>query len=122
MSFINFLLILVNTLTLVSGQFLWKFGLESNKNPFQSFYSLISLFLSPYVLSGLFLYGLATILWLFILTRVPLSVAYPIQSLAYILAIVGAYFVFGESITLYKVLGCIFIMIGVSFIGLTSSQ
>jgi drug/metabolite transporter (DMT)-like permease len=122
MSLIKFLLILVNTLTLVSGQFLWKFGLESNKNPFQSFYSLISLFLSPYVLSGLFLYGLATILWLFILTRVPLSVAYPIQSLAYILAIVGAYFVFGESITLYKVLGCIFIMIGVSFIGLTSSQ
>lgn len=122
MNLINFLLILANTLMLVSGQFLWKFGLQSKSNVFESFYSVIKLFLSPYVLSGLFLYGLATVLWLFILTRVPLSVAYPIQSIAYILAAVGAYFVFGESITVYKIIGCTFIMIGVAFIGLTSTQ
>ncbi|GAB1809599.1 EamA family transporter [Priestia megaterium] len=122
MNIANFLLILANTLTLVCGQFLWKFGLESKPQPFKSLHSIINLFLSPYVISGLALYGLATVLWLFILTRVPLSVAYPIQSMAYILAVFGAFFVFGESLTLYKVLGCLFIMIGVSFIGFTSTN
>ncbi len=117
MSITNFLLILINTIILVSGQFMWKFGLQNKPAVFDSFTSIVKLFLSPFIIGGLSLYGLATVLWLFILTKVPLSVAYPIQSIAYILAIVGAYFIFNEPITIWKIVGCLFIMIGVSFIG-----
>lgn len=122
MSIINFLLILLNTIVLVSGQFLFKFGLSSKDVSFQSLGAIIRLMFSPYIFSGLFLYAFATVLWLFILTRVQLSIAYPIQSIAYILAVFGAYFVFNEPITLYKIIGCIFIMIGVSFIGLAGQS
>ena len=120
MTIINFLLILVNTLILVSGQFLWKIGLLQRETSFQNLQDIISLFLSPYILSGLSLYGAATVLWLFILTKVPLSIAYPIQSLAYIFAVFGAFFIFNEPLTVAKIVGVLFIMLGVSFIGFSA--
>ena len=122
MTWTYFLLILVNTLLLVTGQFLWKYGLEQRDIQFSSIQSILRMLLSPYILAGLTLYGVATILWLFILTKVQLSVAYPFQSLAYLFAIIGAYFFFGESITLMKVLGVLIIIIGVSILGFSSSE
>lgn len=122
MTLFNGLLILLNTLILVSGQFLWKIGMTNRSVSFDSIGAITRVMISPYILSGLFLYGMATILWLFILTKVPLSVAYPIQSIAYILAVFGAYFFFQEEITLWKVIGVILIMAGVSFIGVSEFQ
>lgn len=112
-----FILILINTLILVSGQFLWKHGLQAGTGGFDSMTSVLRLFLSPYVLSGLAMYGAATVLWLFILSRVPLSLAYPIQSLAYVIAVVGAYYIFHEPLSAAKIAGCILILAGVTLIG-----
>ncbi len=122
MTLINGLLILLNTLILVSGQFLWKIGMTNRSVSFDSLNAIIRVLISPYILSGLFLYGLATVLWLFILTKVPLSVAYPIQSIAYVIAVFGAYFFLQEDITVWKILGVILIMAGVSFIGISEFQ
>jgi drug/metabolite transporter (DMT)-like permease len=122
MTLFNGLLILLNTLILVSGQFLWKIGMTNRAVSFDSLGAIIRVMLSPYIISGLFLYGMATVLWLFILTKVPLSVAYPIQSIAYIIAVFGAYFFFQEEITIWKVIGVILIMAGVSFIGISEFQ
>ena len=119
---INGLIILLNTLLLVSGQFLWKIGMSNGSTSFDSLGAIVRVLISPYILSGLFLYGLATVLWLFILTKVPLSVAYPLQSVAYIIAVFGAFFFFQEEITLWKILGVILIMAGVSFIGIGEFQ
>jgi len=115
-----FLLIFVNTLILVGGQFLWKYGMLHNDFAFDSLWEIVRMFFSPFIFTGLVLYGVATILWLFILTRVPLSIAYPLQSITYVLAIIGSYFVFGEPITWSKVVGVLFILIGVSIIGLNA--
>lgn len=114
---VNFILILLNTLILVCGQFLWKYGMSKSSGGFQSLNGVLQLFVSPYVLSGLAMYGAATVLWLFILSRVPLSLAYPIQSLAYILAVIGAYYIFHEPLNAAKIFGCILILAGVSLIG-----
>ncbi|MHC0038511.1 EamA family transporter [Pseudoneobacillus sp. C159] len=119
MSLFNFFLILLNTLVLVSGQFLWKFGLMQKPDGFKGLSELWPIFFSPFIFSGIVIYGLATVLWLFILTRVPLSIAYPIQSLAYVFAVFGAYFIFQESLSVLKVTGVLFIMIGVSFVGIS---
>jgi len=102
---------------LVTGQFLWKFGMMNKDNSFSSVGEVIKLMLSPYIISGLTMYGFATVLWLFILTRVPLSVAYPLQSLAYVFAVFGAYFIFNESLSVMKIAGVLLIIIGVSLIG-----
>ena len=117
MSLTHFFLILLNTLILVSGQFLWKMGMMKQQPSFSSIGEIIKLLFSPYILSGLTLYGFATVLWLFILTRVPLSVAYPVQSLAYIFAVFGAYFFFNEPLGWTKIVGVLLIMVGVSLIG-----
>ncbi|MYL49395.1 hypothetical protein GLV98_07855 [Halobacillus litoralis] len=122
MGIVNFGLIFLNTLVLVSGQFLWKYGLMQKEVNFQNIGDIISLFLSPFIIGGLTLYGFATVLWLFILTRVPLSVAYPIQSIAYILAVFGAYFIFNEPLSTTKIAGVLLIMIGVSLIGFSSNS
>ena len=118
----NFFLILLNTLILVTGQFLWKFGIGQQEIAFSSLVSIIRLLASPFILTGLVLYGFATVLWLFILTRVSLSVAYPIQSMAYVIAVFGAYFIFHEPLSLWKIVGVLFIIIGVSFIGVSASN
>lgn len=117
---VNYLLILLNTMILVSGQFLWKFGMTDKEDSFTSVGEIIKLMFSPYIVTGLTMYGFATVLWLFILTRVPLSVAYPIQSLAYVFAVFGAYFIFNEPLSYMKILGVLLIMVGVSFIGFSS--
>ncbi|REE56476.1 EamA-like transporter family protein [Paenibacillus taihuensis] len=117
MNISSFLLILANTLMLVSGQFLWKYGLMQREKPFESIRTIIEVILSPYIIGGLFIYGCATVLWLFILTRVDLSLAYPIQSLAYIISIIGAYYFFGESLSMLKIVGCLLILAGVACIG-----
>ncbi|PUB05907.1 EamA family transporter [Paenisporosarcina sp. OV554] len=117
---VNYLLILLNTMILVSGQFLWKFGMMNKENSFSSLGEIIKLMFSPYIVTGLTMYGFATILWLFILTRVPLSVAYPLQSLAYVFAVFGAFFIFNEPLSFMKIVGVLMIIIGVSFIGFSS--
>ncbi len=117
MTMVNFLLILLNTLFLVCGQFMWKVGIQHNETGFRSLRGVILLFASPYVLVGLVMYGFATVLWLFILSRVELSLAYPIQSLAYIIAVFGAYWLFNEPLSVAKIVGCLLILAGVIFIG-----
>lgn len=120
MNLVNFLLILSNTCILVIGQFLWKYGMMKTTfslNPL----ALMKMLFSPFIFSGLVMYGAATILWLFILSRVPLSVAYPVQSIAYVLAVFGACFVFHEPLSPTKIIGVILIILGVSFIGISSN-
>jgi multidrug transporter EmrE-like cation transporter len=117
MTIVNLLLILANTLLLVCGQFLWKFGLKYNEMSFRSLRAVAQLLISPYILGGLMLYAIATVLWLFILSRVDLGLAYPIQSLAYIFAIFGAYWIFNEPLSVPKIIGCLLILSGVICIG-----
>jgi drug/metabolite transporter (DMT)-like permease len=118
MSLVNFVLILLNTFILVAGQFLWKYGMM--KTTFKlDLLSIIKILFSPFIFSGLVMYGFATILWLFILSRVPLSIAYPVQSIAYVLAVFGAYFIFNEPLSPTKIIGVILIILGVSLIGLS---
>ena len=118
MSLVNFVLILLNTVILVAGRFLWKYGMMKTTFKLDPL-SIIKILFSPFIFSGLVMYGFATILWLFILSRVPLSVAYPVQSIAYVLAVFGAYFVFHEPLSPTKIIGVILIILGVSLIGIS---
>lgn len=118
---IYLLLILLNTAILVVGQFLWKFGMSKKEHDFGSVFQILKVLFSPYIFTGLVMYGVATVIWLFILSKVQLSVAYPLQSLAYIITLFGAYYIFGEPLTFWKVVGVLFIMLGVSIIGISET-
>ena len=47
------------------------------------------------------------------MSRVPVSVAYPMLSLGYVVNALAAWWLFGESITAQKIAGIGFILIGV---------
>lgn len=117
----HILLVAANAGLLVSGQFLWKFGLERHPGAFTHLAGVAGMLLSPWVLSGLAIYGLATVLWLYILSRVPLSIAYPLQSMAYIIAVIAAHYVFGEALTAGKIAGALLIVAGISVIALSGN-
>jgi len=104
------LLSFLNSVLTIFGQVLWKLGLN---NP--SGYSLKLLY-NPLILSGVVVYGLSTILWLFILSKVPFSVAYPLNSFAYVLSVFAGFFIFKESLSVQKLIGILLIIGGVIFI------
>ena len=70
-------------------------------------------FLSLTMILALMLYGLTTILWVFVLRSVPLSAAYPIYALVFVLVPVAAHFLFGEALSWNTVIGGAIIMLGV---------
>lgn len=71
---------------------------------------------SPFILLGLLIYVTSVSLWLLVLSRVPVSIAYPMTSLAYIFNVLGAYIIFGEHINLIQILGIFVIIFGVYLI------
>ena len=68
---------------------------------------------SPPIIAGLACYVVSVVVWILALSRVPVSVAYPMLSVGYIVNAVGAWLLFGESITAQKLVGIGFIIVGV---------
>lgn len=62
---------------------------------------------------GVACYMVSLVVWIMGLSRVPVSVAYPMLSLGYVINAVAAHYIFGESVTLTKWLGIGFIILGV---------
>lgn len=68
---------------------------------------------SPFILGGLACYVVSVVVWILALSRVPVSVAYPMLSVGYVVNAVAAWMLFGESLSMQKLLGIGFIVIGV---------
>ena len=68
---------------------------------------------SPFVIGGLACYVVSVVVWILALSRVPVSIAYPMLSIGYIVNAGAAWFLFGESLTAQKLVGIGFIIVGV---------
>lgn len=102
----------------ITGQFLFK--TQMNKTGAIKFdISIIKIFFKPLIIAGLLCYGLATICWLSVLSKLELSLAYPLMSLSYVLVILVGIIFFKEKVTLSRWFGVILICIGVIFISAT---
>ncbi len=67
----------------------------------------------PFILGGMACYAISLIVWIMGLSRVPVSVAYPMLSIGYVVNAVIAYYWLGEPLAMQKMLGIGFIIIGV---------
>jgi multidrug transporter EmrE-like cation transporter len=67
---------------------------------------------APFVLGAL-CYVLSLFVWILGLSRVPVSVAYPLLSVGYIINAIAAHYLFGEAVTMTRWLGIGFIVVGV---------
>lgn len=109
-----YILVAVNVLLLVSGQMLWKTGIPAGSDLKTI---LLSLFTFK-VIAGMVLYAVATVLWLYILSRGQFSVVYPLQSSAYAIGVLVAWLVFKEVIPVTRWIGVGLIMAGAGLIAL----
>ncbi|MFJ8102261.1 hypothetical protein [Lysinibacillus sp. NPDC096212] len=109
--YMNIILFISNVLLLVVGQTLWKIGAE--KIEISGLKSIINVILSPWIIGGGVLYVIATAIWLYLLSKLPLSLIYPLQSVAYIIALFVALLVFKEVIPITRWVGVAVILFGV---------
>ncbi|MCG3418009.1 EamA family transporter [Oceanobacillus sp. M65] len=110
----NYILLVINILLLVSGQMLWKTGM-AHLSPV-GLHTILHVVKSPYIIGGGLIYVLATGIWLYLLTRMPFSIAYPFQSLAYVLGIFIGFALFKETVTPIQWAGAAVIVFGVYLI------
>jgi multidrug transporter EmrE-like cation transporter len=69
--------------------------------------------LNPHIVGGLFCYAFSLVVWIMALSRVPVSIAYPMLSIGYVVSAIAAYFMFGETLGALRWLGIGFIVVGV---------
>ena len=69
--------------------------------------------LEPRILGGMACYAVSLVVWIFALTKVPVSVAYPMTALGFALNAVLAWWLLGESLAAMKLVGIGFIIVGV---------
>ncbi|HVF54386.1 MAG TPA: EamA family transporter [Actinomycetota bacterium] len=74
----------------------------------------------PKLWTGLILFGVSALFWLVVLSRVDLSVAYPVVGLSYIVVVTAARFVFHENVPALRWLGVLVIAVGIALVGLSS--
>jgi len=67
---------------------------------------------SPLVWTGLIIYGLSVVVWLWILAKVDLSLAYPFVGVSFIAVMLFGIFLLGESVTPLRIAGTFLIAVG----------
>ena len=78
-----------------------------------TFNTLLSIARVPWFWAGFACYGVSLFTWIAALSRAPVSLAYPLLSVGYIVNALAAWWLFGESLTAQKFIGIGFIIVGV---------
>lgn len=71
------------------------------------------------IIGGLACYVLSVGLWIIALSRVDVSLAYPMLSLGYVVAAIAGWYFFGEAVSLQRMLAIGIILIGVAWLART---
>ena len=75
--------------------------------------TLWSMVTQGYFVLGAACYGVSLFVWILGLSRVPVSIAYPLLSVGYVVNAIAAHYLLGETVTLQRWLGIGFIVAGV---------
>ena len=87
-----------------------------------TFNTLLNIARVPWFWAGFACYGISLFTWIATLSRLPVSVAYPLVSIGYVVNALAAWWLFGESLTMQKLIGVGFIIIGVVLVSTTVSK
>ena len=111
----NFIFIISSVLLNALAQILLKAGMKQFGNidlKNNIINTSISIALNPYIITGFISYGISILLWLWVLSKVDVSLAYPFQALGYIIVTILAWLIFQENISFTRIIALIFITIG----------
>jgi multidrug transporter EmrE-like cation transporter len=114
----SFPLIILNVFLTAVGQVMLKAGMMAP--PVQSAIgrgawapATMAIATQPMVIGGLAAYGMAVLIWLIVLARVPLSTAYPFVALSIALTGIFGRILFHDAFSAAKLAGTVLIMAGV---------
>jgi len=119
----DFLLIFSNVFFTVIGHLMLKHGMTKvgRINSISALPATIYRALgNPFVLFGLAVFVGTSMLWLVVLSRIKLSLAYPMLSMSYVLAIILAWLLLKEHIPWIRILGAFVIISGVCLVSITT--
>lgn len=122
----SLLLLVPAILCSTTGQLFLKMGMSQVGNfdftPDAILAVLPHVMLSPFIWVGLAGFVGGTVFWLGVISRAPLSLAYPILAMSYFVVVVEAWLILGEPITWQLLLGVAIIFVGVVIVGLSEEQ
>jgi drug/metabolite transporter (DMT)-like permease len=101
-------ILIASTLCAALGQILFKAGARHAET--------LPEFLNLWIFSGLFAYAIGTLLWIYALSRAPLTVAYPFTALTFALVYLAGALLFGEPVALKTLAGVALILGGLFLI------
>jgi multidrug transporter EmrE-like cation transporter len=104
---VSFIFIIISILFQACGGICGKYASMTINN------SPLALISSPFYFAALGFIVLQAIFWQQALKNYPLSFAYPLMSLVNFVVLFSAFFLFGEIVTIYNILGLIIISIGI---------
>ncbi|MDE2260050.1 MAG: EamA family transporter [Betaproteobacteria bacterium] len=120
MSLASFSLILTGVLLNAIAQLLLKAGTNAIghfdfewRNLFPIGWQLAT---EPHILGGLMCYAVSLVVWILALSRVPVSMAYPMLSIGYVVNAAAAYWLLGESFSALRLAGIFVVILGVFLI------
>ena len=120
MNFVSFALIFTGVMLNAAAQILMKAGTNAVGHFEFSAGNILPIGLKLatewHIVTALFCYALSVIVWILALSRVPVSIAFPMLSMAYIVTAVAAWYMLGEALSVTKVAGIGVIILGVIII------
>jgi len=125
---INIILFIIGSVSLSAfAQIVLKMGMSNAK--VQSdliiaeslFEKLFIALTNVYVVAGISMYLLSMILWLVVLSKIDVSVAYPFVGLGFIITMVLGFLLLNEQISAMRVMGTILVVCGVLMVSSTQA-
>lgn len=120
----TFALLMIAMCLTVTGELLLKTGMNKHGELNVSLPTLVptavKLFTSPWVVGGFVFVFSGALFWLAVLSRWPLSLAYPLLSISYIIGIIAAVLLLKERVNFVQVMGVFVIILGVFLISRSS--
>ncbi|CAB3776386.1 4-amino-4-deoxy-L-arabinose-phosphoundecaprenol flippase subunit ArnF [Paraburkholderia ultramafica] len=117
MSILSFVLIVTGVLLNAMAQLWLKAGTNAlgalSISRQTAFSTLFRVGFEPHIMAGLACYVLSVAIWIVALSKVPVSVAYPMLSIGYVVNALAAWYLFGEILSTQKLIGIAVIIVGV---------
>lgn len=125
---ITIILFIISSVSLSAfAQIVLKMGMSNSKvqndliiagNLFEKLYIALT---NVYVVAGISMYLFSMILWLVVLSKIDVSVAYPFVGLGFIITMVLGFLLLNEQISTMRVMGTILVVCGVLMVSSTQA-
>lgn len=99
------LMLVVYAVSLAGGQVLFKYAALSHSGTGSFAHRIVGLALNPAFVAAIVLYAVLSAFWVWLLTTIPLSKAYPFVALAFLLTLVAGVVIFREPMSARLLIG-----------------